>query len=88
VGSQVILTCVIGTPDLEVRARYLDADGSRLGAFVLNTCSQDPISLIFPPAELCTGQLVLSILPRSLVAEGCRQRGDDWMGIYASLRRR
>ena len=70
-------------------ARYLDADGSRLasGAFVLNASSQDPISLIFSPPELWTGRLVLSILRRSLVAEGSRQH-DDCLGTHAPLRRR
>jgi N6-L-threonylcarbamoyladenine synthase len=39
---------------------YLDADCSRIGAFLLDACPQDSISLIFPPPELCTGKLLLS----------------------------
>ncbi|KAH9963732.1 glycoprotease [Russula dissimulans] len=31
----------------------------RLGAFVLNTCPRDPITLVFPPAELCTDNAVM-----------------------------
>lgn len=32
---------------------------NRLGAFVLDACSQDSISLIFPPPELCTDNAVM-----------------------------
>ena len=65
-----------------------DADGSRLWAFGLKTCSQDPISLVFPPPELCTGELALLILSRSLLTEQHRQWGDDCLGIHAPLHRR
>ncbi len=66
-----------------------DADGSRLRAlFGLKTCSQDPISLVFPPPELCTGELAPLILSRCPLAEQYRQRGDDRLGIHASLHRR
>jgi len=65
-----------------------DAHGSRLRAFGLKTCSQDPISLVFPPPELCTGELALLILSRSLLAEQYRQRGDDCLGVHAPLHRR
>ena len=66
---------------------HLDADCSRLGAFLLNACSQDPISLVFPPPELCTGR-ISPFYPVSLVEKGSRQCGHDCLGIYAPLRRR
>ena len=64
---------------------YLDADCSRLGVFLLNTCSQDSISLIFPPPELCTGKLRLSNPPVWLVEKGAADNAV--MIAWASMHR-
>jgi N6-L-threonylcarbamoyladenine synthase len=39
-----------------VRSLYLDAKDSRLRASVADANPQDPISLVFPPPDLCTGK--------------------------------